>query len=146
MRVINMAQALLTAWGEQHGLIGQLPNAVQDNDFKYFEPKQKEEKKKERKEDARIVRARYINHEEKERGRLKKPYMKYAGDPILLFNLIHDYEYMLPMGFIKEVNSYKMPVREGLQMVDGKEVNPGAKPTERDSFKRVHELVPCAFT
>lgn len=136
---------LATASGEQHGLIRTLPNSVPFDDFKSMKPEHAENMRKQKKEDARRVKARYINHEERENGRLDKPYCKYAGDPIEQYHLIHDYEYTLPLGMVNEVNESRMPVREGLQSVDGNPVNKDGSPLARDKTKRVHELVPTSF-
>lgn len=144
MREINMHITQVTATGEEHGLINSYPNAVPFDDFKNLDPSKKEDMKKLKKEDAKIVKARYINHEEGAKGRLKKPYCRYAGDPILQYNLIHDYEYEVPLGFVREVNESRLPVRSGLQSVDGEDVNSGA-PVAKDSVKRHHELVPVSF-
>ena len=134
----------VTAWGEEHGLVNTYPNAVPFDDFKHLDPSKKEEMKKLKKEDAKVVKARYINHEEGAKGRLQKPYCRYAGDPIMQFNLIHDQEYDLPMGFVKEVNESRITLRSGLQSIDGKEVNNGS-PVDKDQVKRHHELVPISF-
>ena len=134
----------VTAWGEEHGLINTYPNSVPFDDFKNLDPSKKEEMKKMKKEDSKMVKARYINHEEGSKGRLQKPYCRYAGDPILQYNLIHDHEYELPYGFVREVNESRVAVREGLQSVDGKDVNNGS-PVARDSTKRHHELVSTSF-
>lgn len=134
----------VTATGEEHGLLGTLPNAVAFTDFKNYKSERREELRKEKKEDARMVKARYINHDEGSKGRCSKSYLKYAGDPIMRYHLIHDHEYTLPMGFINEINESRTPVREGLQSVDGVDVNNGA-PMDKDTFVRTHELVPCSF-
>lgn len=135
---------LATSWGEEHGLINTYPNAVAFDDFKHLDPSLKESMRKRKKEDAKMVKVRYINHEEREKGRLQKPYCRYAGDPIQQYNLIHDFEYELPLGFVKEVNESRIAVREGLQSVDGVDVNNGA-PVGKDKVKRHHELVSCSF-
>ena len=101
--------------------------------------------RKQKKEDEKLVKARYYNHEYKENGRLYKPYVKYAGDPIRIYNLIHDHTYELPLGFIEEVNAVTIPVREGLQEVDGKSVTNDGSPLNKDSVRREHELVPTSF-
>lgn len=134
-----------TAAGETHGLIGTLPNSVPFDDFKNMKPADAEKMRKQKKEDEKLVKARYINHQEKHLGRLEKPYCKYAGDPIQTYRLIHDHEYMLPLGFVNEVNDYRLPVREGLQSVDGKEISANGEPLKSDRFERVHELVPVSF-
>ena len=90
-----------------------------------------------RKEEARIVKARYINH----RGlheRLSKPYLRWAGDKILMYHLIPGYVYDLPMGFINEVNSSGLKKRSN---VDG-----DATPINKEAgVEKIHELVPVSF-
>lgn len=133
-----------TANGEQHGLIGTLPNNVPFDDFKNMKPADAEKKRKEMKEDAKIVKARYINR----RGineRLEKPYCRYPGEPIQLWKLIPEQIYEVPLGFVKEVNENRVPVRAGLQSVDGVSVNHSGEPLARDTQDVIHELVPISF-
>lgn len=135
----------VTAWGEEHGLIATYPNAVPFDDFKNFPPEQKEKMRKQKKEDERMVKVRYVHHEEKEQGRYKQAYVKYAGDPIQMYNLINDYEYTLALGLVNEINSMKTVEREGLQSVDGKDVSKDGTPLSKDRPKRVHECFPIGF-
>lgn len=131
---------LVTASGEQHGLINTLANSVQDNGFKYLDPETKAKVEKERKEDSRIVKARYINH----RGvqeRLTKPYCRYSGDPIQTYHLIPGQTYELPQGFIKEVNDPKKRLAKRSEVLDA-----NGRPTTRDGEPELlHELVPVSF-
>ena len=134
-----------TANGEQHGLINTLTNSVEFNDFKHMDGKTKAILEKEKKEDARVVKARYINHQGMHE-RLDKPYCRYAGDAIQMFHLIPGYSYDLPMGFIKEVNSMKRTQRSGLVSLDDKNVMPDGSPLAQDqSAGLIHELVPTTF-
>lgn len=136
----------VTSLGEQHGLINSIPNSVPDTDFKNYTPHRKEQLKKEKKEDSKVVRARYINHDEREKGRLSKTYCRYAGEPLQQYHLIHDHEYDLPYGFVKEVNEWgKSMQRSGLQTIDGISVNHDGSPLKEDKPIRTHELVPVAF-
>lgn len=135
----------VTAWGEEHGLISTLPNAVPFDDFKNIDPANKEKMRKQKKEDERMVKVRYINHEEGSQGRFRQPYVKYAGEPIQMYNLIHDYEYTLPLGFVNEINEMKAVEREGLQSVDGRDISNDGAPLKKDRFKRVHECFPIGF-
>lgn len=134
----------VTATGEEHGLLGTLPNAVPFTDFKNYKPEMRERLRKEQKEDSRMVKTRYINHPEGVLGRCSKTYVRYAGEPLMRYHLIHDYEYTLPLGFVNEINESRTTVREGLQSVDGKDVNNGA-PLAKDAYVRCHELVPVKF-
>lgn len=137
---------MVTASGEEHGLVNILTNSVEFNDFKNMSPEIKSKLQKEKKEDARLVKAVYWNargmHE-----RLDKPYCRYAGDRIEQWHLIPGYEYELPMGFIKEVNGTEaMPQRSGLLTVDGKDINTDGSPLDKDrKAQKLHQLVPAAF-
>jgi len=141
-----MQIAQCTATGEQHGLMGVLPNSVPFDDFKSMKPADAEKMRKQKKDDEKLVWARYINRNGINE-RLEKPYCKYAGEPIQLWKLIPEQKYQLPMGFIKEVNSddAKMPVRAGLQSVDGVSINSSGTPLAQDESIRIHELVPLTF-
>lgn len=109
-----MSQVLMaTASGEQHGLINTLTNSVQFDDFKNMTPANKAKLEKEKKEDARIVKAEYMNSRGRHE-RLIKPYCKYAGDPICIYNFIPGKIYDVPLGLVKEVNEKVMPKRSGL--------------------------------
>jgi hypothetical protein len=131
---------LVTASGEEHGLIKTIANSVQDNGFKHLDPETKAKAEKEKKEDAKIVKARYINH----RGvqeRLTKPYCKYAGDPIHTYHLIPGQTYDLPNGFVKEVNDPKKRLARRSEVLDS-----SGRPTTKDSEPEIlHELVPISF-
>ncbi len=131
--------------GEQHGLIGTLPNSVPFDDFKNMKPEHAEKMRKQKKEDSKVVKARYINR----RGiheRLEKPYCKYAGEPIQLYKLVPEMVYPLPLGFINEVNeSQGIPLRADLQSIDGKDINNDGSPLQKDRYEKIHELVPVSF-
>lgn len=127
----------VTARGEEHGLINVLGNSVQGDNMKRFAPEHKEEMKKLKEEEARIVKARYINH----RGsheRLTKPYCRWAGDPIQIWHLIPGQEYDLPYGFVKDINEGQLEkpkdselIQEAAGLVEGKH--------------KIHELIPVGF-
>lgn len=145
-----MAQQLMmaTAGGEVHGLINTLTNSVPFDDFKNMKPEHKKELEREKKEDARLVKAEYMNSRGRHE-RLTKPYCKYAGDPIQIWHLIPGKVYDLPLGFINEVNDKNkiMKKREGLLEVDGKPVQNNESPLSRDEEGDwLHKLVPVAFT
>lgn len=135
---------LVTANGEEHGLINTMPNSVPDDDFKNFDPSLKEEMKKLKKEDAKKVSARFINHQYPDEP-LTKRYCKYAGDPIQEWKFLPGHEYTVPYGLVKEVNESRQMERQGLQSVDGKEVNKGEMPLEKDRSRPLYELVPTKF-
>lgn len=141
-----MTIVMVTASGEQHGLINTLTNSVQPDDFKNMAPHIKAKAEKEKKEDSRIVKAEYMNsrgmHE-----RLTKPYCKYAGDPIQMWHFIPGHTYNVPLGLVKEVNDKNkiMPQRSGLVSVDDKNVSDGA-PLNRDTEGAwLHRFVASGF-
>ena len=132
-------KALLTASGEKHGAIKQIANSVKDNGFKDMDAKTKAKLEAQRKEDARLVKARYINHQGRHE-RLTKPYCRYAGDPIVTWHLIPDHVYELPLGFVNEVNN-----NPGLAQRAEREDPDSKQLSTRDSFFKIHELVPVSF-
>jgi hypothetical protein len=135
-----MQKVRVTATGEEHGLIKSVANSVKgDEGFKNMDPETKAKAEKIKKEDSKIVKARYMNHQG-DRERLDKPYCRYAGDNIDTYHLIPGEEYDLPYGFIKEVNS-----NPGLaQRSDVCDAN--GVPTLKDGkHKKIHELVPVGF-
>lgn len=134
-----MVESMRTASGEEHGLINVLANSVPDNGFKHMTPEARTKAEKMKKDDAKMVKAKYINY----RGineRLEKPYCKYAGDRIQIWKLIPNEVYELPYGFVKEINESRgMPVRS--EILDGKGV-----PTTKDgASQKIHELIPISF-
>lgn len=78
---------LSTASGEAHGLINTLTNSVPFDEFKNMKPEHKKDLEKQKKEDARLVKAEYMNSRGRHE-RLTKPYCKYAGDPIQIWHFI----------------------------------------------------------
>ena len=138
---------MATASGEQHGLVNTLTNSVPFDDFKNMKPEHKKELERQKKEDARIVRAEYMNSRGRHE-RLTKPYCRYSGDPILIYHLIPGRIYELPLGFINEVNDKTkiMKKREGLIEVDGKPVQNSEAPLNRDEEGDwLHKLIPVSF-
>lgn len=134
-----------TATGEQHGLINTLTNSVQFDDFKHMSPTTKAKLEKEKKEDSRMVKVEYLNSKGRHE-RLTKPYCRYAGDPIQIYNLIPGRQYEVPMGFVKEVNGMKEMKRSGLLEVDGKPINADNSPLASDQEADwTHKLIPCGF-
>jgi hypothetical protein len=134
-----------TASGELHGLVNTLTNSVQFNDFKHMTPQTKAKLEKEKKEDARTVKVEYINRTGRHE-RLVKPYCRYAGDPIQIWNFIPGRTYEVPYGLIKEVNEKKMPKRSGLMEVDGEKVKADGSPLEKDQDGDwIHKFIPVSF-
>lgn len=124
---------LATASGEQHGLVNIIANSVPPDDFKLLSPENKKRMEAEKKEDARIVKAEYMNsrgnHE-----RLTMPYCKYAGDPIQMWNFIPNKVYDVPLGLVKQVNDKNkiMKQRAGLVSVDDVPLKKDSSPLEYD--------------
>lgn len=134
-----------TANGEAHGLINTLTNSVENNDFKHCAPHIKAKLEKEKKEDARIVKVEYLNSRGKHE-RLSRPYCRYAGDPITIWNFIPGRVYEVPMGLVNETNPKRMPIRSGLMEVDGEKVTKDGSPLSQDQDGDwVHKFIPTTF-
>lgn len=138
---------LCTASGEQHGLINTLSNNVPFDDFKNMKPEHKKQLEAEKKEDARIVKAEYMNSRGRHE-RLTKPYCKYAGDPIQIWHFIPGKVYDVPLGLVKEVNDKNkiMKQREGLVSLDGNDVQANGAPLNQDQDGNwLHKFVAVGF-
>jgi hypothetical protein len=124
---------MATASGEQHGLINTLTNSVTFDEFKNMKPEHKKELELQKKEDARLVKAEYLNSRGRHE-RLTKPYCRYAGDPIQIWNFIPGKTYEVPYGLVKEVNDQNkvMKKRSGLISVDGQAMRKDEGPLEKD--------------
>jgi|ERR1700690_775979 len=142
-----MALLMATASGEQHGLINTLTNSVPFDEFKHFKPDHKKDLERQKKEDARLVKAEYMNSRGRHE-RLTKPYCKYSGDPIQIWHFIPGKTYEVPLGLVNEVNdaSKKIKIRSGLMEVDGKTVNKDGSPLENDQDGEwLHRFVASGF-
>lgn len=140
-----MSVVMVTANGEQHGLINRLTNAVPFDDYKSMTPEHKAECIRRKKEDSRIVKGKVIAKNGKQE-RLTKAYCLGSGEPILQYNLIPGQVYDLPKGFVDEVNAKKGVKRSGLVSVDGKEINPHGAPLAQDEFDEPDfQIVPISF-
>lgn len=138
--------AMVTASGEAHGLINTLTNSVPFDDFKTMTPANKTKMEKEKKEDARVVKAEYLNSRGRHE-RLVKPYCKYAGDPIQMWNFIPGRLYEVPLGLVKEVNDTNkiLKKRSGLVPTD-KDLDSTGAPLEKDQEGDwVHKFVASGF-
>jgi len=135
-----------TASGEPHGLVNEIPNRVQSNDFKHFSAPHKAELEKQKKEDSKIVEAEYMNsrgpHE-----RLVKYYCRYAGDPIQEWKFIPGRRYKLPLGLVKEINnSARMMIRSDLVSRDDVPIKDDGTPLESDrQGEWLHRFTPVGF-
>lgn len=138
---------LATASGEQHGLINTLTNSVPFDDFKNMKPEHKKELERQKKEDARIVKAEYMNSRGRHE-RLTKPYCRYAGDPIQIYHFIPGKTYEVPLGLVNEVNDKNkiMKKRSGLISVDGNPVQASEAPLGNDEDGEwLHKFVAVGF-
>lgn len=128
-----MKVVMTTAAGEEHGLINVITNSNPFDDFKNMKPEHKKQLEAEKKEDARIVKAEYLNARGRHE-RLTKPYCKYSGDPIQIWHFIPGKVYEVPLGLVKEVNDKNklMKKRSGLMEVDGEPVKKDGSPLESD--------------
>jgi hypothetical protein len=136
-----------TAAGELHGLINTLSNMVPDDGFKGFKPEHKKELEAQKKDDAKLVKAEYMNSRGRHE-RLTKPYCRYAGDPIQIWHFIPGKVYEVPMGLVREVNDEKkyIPKRSGLVSVDGESLKKDESPLDRDEKgDYLHKFVPASF-
>ncbi len=134
-----MTLTLVTATGEQHGLINTLANSVQFDDFKHMDGPTKLKAEKLKKEESKIVKARYINSRGRNE-RLTKPYCRWSGQPIQIWHFIPGKEYDVPQGLINEVNAQKIVIREG------KCDENGDNPLRKDEIDEpLHQFVPVNF-
>ena len=141
------AIVMATSSGEQHGLVNTLTNSVPFDDFKHMKPEHKKELERQKKEDARIVRAEYMNSRGRHE-RLTKPYCKYSGEPIQIWHFIPGKVYEVPLGLVNEVNDKNkiMKKREGLIEVDGKPVQRNESPLQQDEEGEwLHKFSPVNF-
>ena len=144
-----MSKQLLmaTAGGEQHGLINTLTNSVPFDEFKNMKPEHKKELERQKKEDARLVKAEYMNSRGRHE-RLTKPYCRYSGEPIQIWHFIPGKVYEVPLGLVNEVNDKNkiMKRREGLISVDGAPVQATEAPLGQDQEGDwLHRFSPVGF-
>lgn len=138
---------MATASGEEHGLINVLPNSVPFNDFKNYKPEHKAFLEKEKKNDARLVKAEYLNSKGNHE-RLTKSYCKYAGDPIQKWHFIPGKVYEVPLGLVNEINDKNkvMKKRSGLLSVDGSPLKKDESPLDKDEEGDwIHKFTPVGF-
>lgn len=134
-----MSVVMVTANGEEHGLVNSVANSVKCDNFMRFAEKDRESMKKLKAKEEKLVKARYVNY----RGnneRLSRPYMRWDGEPIKFYNLIPNQVYELPQGFITEVNENPgIAKRSGL-------LDTAGNPSKVDGqSERIHELFPAEF-
>jgi hypothetical protein len=139
---------LCTANGEMHGLINTLTNAVPYDGFKHMKTEHKKEMEAQKKEDAKVVKAEYMNSRGRHE-RLTKPYCRYQGDPIEVWHFIPGKVYEVPLGLVKEVNdsSKKIPRRSGLVSIDGEALRKDESPLDKDEEGEwLHRFTPVGFS
>ncbi len=142
-----MQLTLVTAGGEQHGLINTLTNCVPFDEFKNFKPEHKKEMESQKKENAKIVKAEYMNARGRHE-RLVKPFCLGSGEPIQIWNFIPGKTYDVPLGLVNEVNdkNKRMPKRSGLVSVDGEAVRKDEAPLDKDEEGEwLHKFVSVVF-
>ncbi len=125
--------------GETHGLINTLANSVPNKDFANFKEKDRESMKKAKAADAKMVKVRYINS----RGgveQLCKPYMRWQGDNIAMYRLIHNHIYEIPQGLVNEINGNPGLVKRS-ELLD---VN-GLPSIKDGSGEKIHSVYPAEF-
>jgi hypothetical protein len=132
------AQPMVTEWGEEHGLVNEVGNSVQDDGMKRFSEKDRPAMEKLKKEQSRMVKARYINYRG-QNERLDKIDCRWAGEKIRKYHLIPGFTYDVPMGMVEEVN--RSGVAKRSQILDAQGV-----PTKVDGqMEKIHELVSVSF-
>ncbi len=134
-----MIVKLVTANGEEHGLVNSVGNSVRDDGFKHMTPETRTKAEKKKKDMARIVKARYENSRG-QNERLDKPYCAGGGEPIQTWHCIPGQVYDVPLGLVEEVNnSPGLPRRS--EVVDA-----SGRPTMKDGMpERIHSFVPISF-
>jgi hypothetical protein len=138
---------LATAAGEMHGLINTLTNCVPFDDYKNMKAEHKKDIEAQKKEDAKIVKAEYMNSRGRHE-RLTKAYCRYAGDPIQVWHFIPGKTYEVPLGLINEVNDKNkiLKRRAGLVSEDGQSLQKSGAPLEEDQEGEwLHKFVPDGF-
>ncbi len=138
---------MATASGEQHGLINTLTNCVPADEFKHFKPEHKKEMERLKKENARIVKAEYINSRGKHE-RLTMPYCAGSGEPIHIWHFIPGKTYEIPLGLVEMVNdkNKRLPKRSGLVSIDGEPIRKDESPLDRDEEgEYLHRFVASGF-
>jgi len=128
----------VTATGEEHGCLKVVANSEQTDGFKNMKPETKAKAEKMKKEEAKIVKGRYINHMERN-GKLEMPYSRWGGEPISMWRFLNGFEYDVPMGLINQVNGTYFNKRS-------ERVDPNTKQvTNKDSRIKQHEFVAVGF-
>jgi hypothetical protein len=124
--------------GIEHGLMGTLVNQVpKAKRFQKVSAEKKAELERKMKADGELEKVRYINFRNQDTGQLYKDYSVGAGEPIYLFNFLHDQVYTIPRGLIDQVNDTTRlpPKREG-------SLDPNGQPLTKDGGKkRIHQFI-----
>lgn len=123
-----------TKSGFSHGLINFFANSVKESPIK--DAKIKEKLEKEKKRDEEVLSVRYINRKERE-GRLERPYMKYAGDPVTQWIFLSNETYDVPRGLVEDVNKMHTFAKKRSDILD----KDGIALEQDDSADIEHEFV-----
>ena len=130
----------VTKGGLAHGCINTIANSVPDEDFKHMKPEHKTKAQAQKKDEMRIVKARYINYKGGNE-RLEKPYMRWAGENITMWRFLHDHEYEVPYGMIKEINEESLGLAQRSEILDANGI---PTPKEGKTIKE-HQFLPVSF-
>lgn len=130
----------VTKNGLEHGCINTLASSVEDTDFKHMKPEIKTKALAQKKDEQRLVKARYLNSKGGSE-RCEKPYMRWAGEPITIWRFLHDHEYEVPYGMIKEINDEALGLAQRSEILDVKGV---PLPKDGKAMKE-HQFVPIGF-
>jgi hypothetical protein len=98
-----MSLTKVTSSGLQHGLINTVGNSVPDDGFKHFSEANKVKMQALKKSDAELVKVQYL-HKDGKNERLERPYMKYSGQSITTWRLLHGETYDMPRGLANDIN------------------------------------------
>ena len=112
--------------GFEHGIVNVRANSCKDNDFKYVDEKNKSFFQKQKKSDCEMVKARFINHKDKQ-DVFTMTYNQWAGEPLLDCIFLDDTVYTVPKGLIEDINSDR---RRPIKRSDCLDAN--GKPTIKD--------------
>lgn len=136
-----MFEKKINKFGEEHGMLGTLPNSDHESNFKNLKPKIKEQCKSQREEDAKVVKARYLHRKDQTNGQLHKCYCAWGGQEMQQWRFLSGEEYEVPKGLVNEVNDKIHRETRLSGVLDANE-----KPIPSDMpGELIHEFLPCGF-
>lgn len=135
-----MYKKYVTQNGLEHGCINTLASSCSDTGFKHMTPEAKKQAEVQKKEEQKIVKVKYINargpHE-----RLEKPYLRWEGEPITMWRFLHDHDYEVPYGMVKEINEESLGLAKRSEILDVNGI-----PTKKDgAAEKIHRFYPVGF-